>query len=305
MKQGLMTTVLGIGLALSAWALPSQAEEVTLDHDGTTLWADYTLADGKSAADGVVLMLHGTLAHNRMEIMTTVSELLNEAGFNTLAVNLSYSIDKRAEGMLDCAIEHKHKHEDAVDELALWMDWLKEKGASKVAIWGHSRGGNQVAWYVSEREAAKESDILDKVILVAPATWDAEKSASGYEERYKKPLSDLMATAAKHIEDGKGDKIMDVPGFVYCENAKASATAMQSYYKDDERKNTPTVLKSIDKPVMVVLGSEDDVVKGLPKQLESLGKDNVTSETIDGAGHFFRDLYADEMVELIDEYLAW
>jgi pimeloyl-ACP methyl ester carboxylesterase len=49
------------------------------------------------------------------------------------------------------------------------MNWLKAQGASKVVLLGHSRGGNQVSWYAAE----KDSPLLEKVVAIAPATWDA------------------------------------------------------------------------------------------------------------------------------------
>jgi pimeloyl-ACP methyl ester carboxylesterase len=295
-KTLLLNTAFVVSASMSALL---QAEEVTLKHNDIELRADYNLAEGKTAKDGVVLMLHGTLAHNRMEIVQTMSDLLNEEGVNTLTVNLGYGLDKRVEGMLDCAIEHTHKHEDAVAEVQLWMDWLKDQGAEKVTLWGHSRGGNQIAWYASEND----SDMIDKIVLVAPATWNAEKSSSGYEERYGKPLADIMSEAEELIADGKGSEMMAVPGFVYCKDAKATAESIVSYYKDDERKDTPTVLGKISKPVVVFIGSEDDVVADLPEKLEAKSQDNVTATTIDGADHFFLDLYAEDVVAGMIEFM--
>lgn len=278
-----------------------QADEVTVKQGDTELRADLTLAEGKTAKDGVILLLHGTLAHNKMEIMQALSDLLKERGYNTLNVNLSYALDKRPSEMLDCTIEHQHKHEDALAELDTWMSWLKTQGASKVAILGHSRGGNQVAWYASE----KDSDLLEKVIAVAPATWDAAESAKGYEERYQKPLVDIMAEATKLAGESKGATAMEVPGFVYCEKTKAAADSLVSYYKDDERKDTPKLLPKIKKPVLIVMGSADEVVKDLPAKLEGVKQDNLTVETVDGADHFFMDLYADEVADKVATFVDW
>lgn len=277
------------------------ADEVLLEHEGIKLRADLNLAADKTLADGVIMMLHGTLAHNRMEIVSTVSELLNDAGYNTLAVNLGYALDQRADGMLDCAIEHRHRHEDAVQELNAWMDWLKQEGAGKVAVWGHSRGGNQVAWFASEHD----SDLISQYILVAPATHSAEAETEFYDSRYSASLSALMAKAEQMVADGKGDELMEVPGFVYCENAKATAAAFVSYGNDDGRKHTPNLLGKITKPVLLIIGSADEVVSDLPAQLKDLAQDNIQVETIEGADHFFRDLYADEMAEMIDGFLNW
>jgi pimeloyl-ACP methyl ester carboxylesterase len=236
-----------------------------------------------------------------MEIMQSLSELLKDKGYSTLNVNLSYAVDKRPSEMLDCTIEHKHKHEDAVAELDTWMNWLKEQGASKVTILGHSRGGNQVAWYAAEKDSA----LLEKVIAIAPATWDAAHAATEYAERYKKPLADIMSEAQKLVDAGKGDTVMELPGFVYCAKAKATANAVLGYYKDDERKNTPSLLPKIKKPMLIVMGSADEVVADLPAKLEGIKQDNLTMETVDGADHFFMDLYADELADKVATFVAW
>ncbi|EIJ33895.1 alpha/beta hydrolase [Thiothrix nivea] len=277
------------------------AEEVTVKQGDTTLRADLELAEGKTVKDGVIMMLHGTLANNKMEIMQSLAGLLKEKGYNTLSVNLSFGIDQRPSEMLDCSIEHKHKHEDAVTELDTWMNWLKDQGAGKVALLGHSRGGNQVAWYAAE----KDTGLLEKVVMVAPATADADKTSKEYEERYKKPLADIMAEASKLVEEGKGEIPLEVPGFVYCENAKATAASIVSYYSDDERKNTPNLLPKIHKPMLIVVGSEDDVVADLPAKLAGVKQDNLTVETVDGADHFFLDLYADELADKVAGFIAW
>lgn len=291
----------GIGFLLMVAGTSLQAAEVMLKQGDIELRADLELAEGKSVEEGVVLMLHGTLAHNRMEIMQNVAELLKDNGYNTLNINLSYALDQRPSQMLDCSIEHQHKHEDAVAELEAWMRWLKEQGASKVALLGHSRGGNQVAWFAAE----KDSTLLDKVVMVAPATWDSNKATTDYEERYKKPLATVMTEAQKLVDAGKGNTVMELPGFVYCEKAKATADAVISYYRDDKRKNTPDLLSPIKKPMLIVMGSADAVVADLPSKLEGIKQDNLTIETVEGADHFFLDLYADELVEKTTHFLDW
>jgi hypothetical protein len=43
------------------------AEEVKLSHKGLSLNANLVLAENKKLKDGVVVMTHATLAHNKME----------------------------------------------------------------------------------------------------------------------------------------------------------------------------------------------------------------------------------------------
>lgn len=91
---------------------------------------------------------------------------------------------------------------------------------------------------------------------------------------------------------------MDKFGFVYCTDAKMQARAFVSYHAPEPRMDTPSLLDKIEVPVLVIAGTEDDVVPDGAEKVEPVadGK-RVRLEVIDGADHFFRDLYADEIVE--------
>jgi pimeloyl-ACP methyl ester carboxylesterase len=272
-----------------------QAETVTLDHQGLRVSANLE-SGGENWRDGpVVLMTHGTLAHNRMEIMVTLQALLAERGISSLALNLSYGLSGR-EGMYDCAVPHRHRHTDALDEIGLWLEWLKGQGAESVVLLGHSRGGNQTAWFAAERDAA----VISKVILVAPQVWDEAKHAKGYHT----PLAPVLARAQQQVAAGQGDGLMQPVDFIYCPQASATAAAFVSYYASEPRMDTPTLLRQIDKPLLVVAGSADTVVKGLVEKMAPLtGRDNVTLEVIEGADHFFLDLYAEELADLTEAFI--
>lgn len=151
---------------LGGFGLAQAADRVELEHDDMTLLGNLEMAPGSSVEDGVVLMVHGTLAHGEMEIMRSMQELLRDAGYNSLAINLSLGQDAR-EGMYDCDSTHRHKHEDAVDEIAAWVEWLKGEGAERLAVMGHSRGGNQVARYLADQA----DPMVEKAVLLAPQTW--------------------------------------------------------------------------------------------------------------------------------------
>lgn len=285
-----------IMMGLLLWNIV-QAKEVSIPFKDINLRADLQLAEGKKLGDGVILMLHGTLAHNRMEIMSTLAELLNEEGQSTLAINLSYNRDKRDSAMLDCGIEHRHKHTNALEEIGAWVHWLKEQGATQVTLLGHSRGGNQIVWYAKEQD----SDLIQQVITIAPATYNKAQRAEDYKKRYETKLMPLYEKASGLLEAGKGDALMQA-GFVYCKDAKVSADSFVDYYQDKTQFDTPTLLVDMPKPTLVITGEEDTVVKGLPEALSQLKADNVRHVDIEGADHFFRDLYADSVVEAILEF---
>lgn len=277
-----------------------QAEEQKLQHEGLTVSANLEAASDDWQQGPVVLLTHGTLAHNRMEIVVTMQELLAERGITSLAINLSLGLSERT-GMYDCTVPHTHKHTDALDEIGLWLNWLKEQGVKKVILAGHSRGGNQTAWFVAERDEAA----IKKVILIAPQVWSEEKDSKGYQERYNQPLAPVLAKAQKLVAAGKANTMMKPVDFIYCADTSASAEAFVNYYTPDERMDTPTLIKQINKPVMVFIGSEDMVVKGLKEKMANISdKANLSYEIIDGADHFFLDLYAEEVADMSEEFIG-
>jgi len=277
-----------------------QAEDVSLKNaDGLSLGASLELADGKTVADGVVLLTHGTLAHNKMEIIVNLQKLLAERGVSTLAPTLSLGVDSRT-GMYDCKVPATHKHSDAMVEIGLWLGWLKGQGASNVVLAGHSRGGNQTAWF-----AARENDpLVSKVVLIAPATWDAKGAAKGFEKTHKQPLAKVYAEAEALVAAGKGAELMKGVGVLYCPGADVTADSIVDYYTEDDRMHTPNLLALINVPVLVVAGTEDTVVKGLIEAVEPMADgEKIQIAVIDEADHFFLDFYIEDAADAIAEFI--
>jgi alpha-beta hydrolase superfamily lysophospholipase len=288
-----------LGLCALLYAAAAAAESLTLEHNGLAVSANLETSGEGWQQGPVLLMTHGTLAHNKMEIMETLQQVFLDRGISSLAINLSLGLSER-EGMYDCAVPHTHKHTDAVDEIGLWLDWLKQQGAEQVVLLGHSRGGNQTARYA----AAHDSDAIRGVILIAPQTWSERYAAEDYQKRYGKALAPLLKKAEQLLAAGKGETMMQPVDFIYCEQTAASAEAFVSYYRPDEKMDTPTVVGTIDKPVLVFAGSADKVVTGLAKKMETVSeRDTVQFEVIDGADHFFRDLYAEDLADIALDFI--
>jgi len=278
-----------------------QAQEVKLQQGGLTLNANLDKVAGNWPQGPVVLITHGTLAHRGMEIISALQEMLTERGISSLAINLSLGLNDRPASMYPCEIPHTHKHTDAVEEIALWVGWLKRQGAERIALLGHSRGGNQVARYM----VAHPDPAVEKVFLVAPATWDPGHEEKGYKRRYNKALMPILKQAKSMVAAGKGKELMRGVDFIYCKETSATAEAFVSYYDTDERMDTPHLVPRIKVPVVVFAGSEDQVVKGLIGKMEPIADgERVRLMVIDGADHFFRDLFSEDIADTLAEALG-
>lgn len=270
-----------------------QADPLTLSRQGMQVSAELERAGDDWKAKPVILMLHGTLAHHRMEIIHTLQQAFLERGYSSLAINLSLGQSAR-EGMYDCAAPHRHLHTDAVDEIGLWLDWLKGQGVQSIVLFGHSRGGNQIARYA----AAHDSALIQSLVLAAPQTWSAGHDEKTYQSRYGKPLAAELDKAEALVAKGRGDALLQPVDFIYCPQTAATANAFLSYHKPDPRMDTPTVVREVRKPVLVIAGSEDTTVRDLPQKMAEVQPGtHAQLLTIDGADHFFLDLYAEELAD--------
>lgn len=285
-----------IMLVVSAAAV--QAKDVTLNHQGLALNANLELAAGKKPSDGVILITHGALGHRRMEIVTSLQKLFKERGYSTLAINLSLGLSNR-HGMYDCKVPHRHRYTDAVDEIGVWVDWLKKQGVTRVAVLGHSRGGAQTAVYAAERDNA----LVKAVVLLAPAIGE-NTDATTYQQRFRQPLAPLLEKAQQLVKGGKGGTVIEHIGLLTCNDTSASADSFVSYYGPDPRLDTPHLLPKIRQPVLVVVASKDNVVVDLDKKVAPLadGK-RVRMIVIDGANHLFHGFAIEDTVDAAVTFL--
>ncbi|MDX2457817.1 MAG: alpha/beta fold hydrolase, partial [Gammaproteobacteria bacterium] len=240
------------------------AAEVKLQHENLTLNANLEKAEGWPAGL-TVLITHGTLYHNKSELNTALQELFLENGVSSLAINLGLGLNDR-HGPYDCATPHTHKHEDAVSEIGGWVGWLKKQGVKQLALLGHSRGGNQTAWFAAEHD----DPVIKYVILVAPQTWSPESAARDYEKNHGKPLAPVLNKASALAAADQSNTVMEHMDFIYCKDTTVSAAAVVSYYAPDPRKDTPYLLPKIKKPLLVFVGTEDQLFKGLDEKLVPL-----------------------------------
>lgn len=275
----------------------SAAERVEIEQDGLTLIG--FLKEAAPPEEGVVLMLHGTLAHGQMELLSAVQELLAEQGKNSLAINLSYGISAR-EGMFECDRPVLHGLDQHFAEIDAWMQWLEATQYGPITLFGHSRGGNQIARYFVERGG----ETIRSLVLLAPSTYDPERAEMSYSRQSDLPLRVRLDQAEELLRMGQPRTLLSDTRFLYCESIEVSPEAFLGYYRVESGHDTPTVVQDITTPVLVIIGSEDEVVADLPERMAALpANPMITTETIDGADHFFRDFFADDVVDAMMQFM--
>lgn len=288
--------VMVFGLLFGATA---QAKEVTLPYRGITLNGTIELAEGKTLADGVILMVHGTMSHKDMGTMRHFRGLFRRHGYGTLAINLGLNVDNRRDNY-DCAIPSTHKYGDALDEIGAWLDWLKKQGAKDVVLFGFSRGGHQAAWFAAERGHPS----VKSLVLLAPLVVTQFAEPARYEARFGKPLKPNIERAEALVKMGKGKTQMEKIGFLNCDETSVTAESFLSYYTVDPKRDLVPLLERIKKPTFVVAAGADAIVRDLDKLVAPVADDKRLRMTvIPGSDHFFRDLYGEDAMDEIVKFL--
>jgi len=289
-----------VALSIAAATERCAAEQVTLDYLGLELSANLEIASGKSLKNEVVLLVHDTLGHDRMELMAALQDGLRDQGISSLAITLGLGMDKR-HGMFDCAMEQDHRHEDAVDEISGWVQWLKEKGATSITVAGHGRGANQVALYAINRL----DKTVKRAVLMSPLMQSEETAEAEYRSRFGQSLRQELAKAEELVASERGNLFVDVPGFLTCSKPQVTAGTFANYYSANAKFKTTNLLQSIKVPVLVAVGDADPVLSGVKAaEAEFSSLKTVTMAVIPGADQDFRDMGADDLARKIKEFIG-
>lgn len=273
------------------------AREVSMTYHDLQLKASLEIAPGKKLSDGVILINHGGLAHRGMELIVYLQDQFKQRGYNTLAISLSLGISDRV-GMYDCKKVHRHRHEDAVNEIEAWSQWLAQQGVNRWVLLGHSRGGGQSALFAS----LKNDKRLQALILMSPQT--KENGGSGYKQRYEKPLKPILEKARSLVKAGKGHTVLAHVNIMFCRDTSATAASFVSYYGGDVSLDSPSLLPKIKIPTLITIAENDRIVIDLEKKLTPYLKDSgIQVKIVEASDHFYRDLNADDAVDMIEEFL--
>ena len=274
------------------------ATEVTRKFNGLTLNANLEMADGAAFGDGMVILVHGYGAHNRMEIIHEAQRALRDNGRSSLAINLSLSIDNRR-GYFGCETPKRHLQSDGVLELGAWVEWLRERDVGDIAVLGHSRGANQAMVYAVERLDPE----VTHLVMLAPGLGDELDEI--YLERYGVTIDEVRDLAERRVAAGKGGELMMDIDTLECPRRAITADSFLSYYsRPNKFRQFRDYLPRSPVPVLVITGSVDERQPNIAKLITPYadGK-RIRVSVIEGAGHFFRDFNIDEAMEAAIEFI--
>jgi hypothetical protein len=102
--QRTLAILIAMAVAVMLHINAVQAAPVSQEYLGLEVSGNLELAAAKTLEkDGAVLIVHGSLAHHRMEVIAKLQDNLKTLGVNSLAITLSLGLPKRS-GMLDCKL---------------------------------------------------------------------------------------------------------------------------------------------------------------------------------------------------------
>ena len=270
-------------LTLAAGPVLAAAEPVQIKPSLLRLNGNLEVPEGrKLAGENVVVLVHGTLSHDRQETIAALQKNLRERGVASLAITLSLGIDDR-QGPRACDVVHDYALAGAQREIRLWIEWLNAQRAKSIDILGFSRGGAQVA------AMGPELPMVRRMVLVAPTFSTALEQAASYERAFGHPLAPELDAARK---EPLQKRTVD---FLTCKQAPVlNATFLDAYTE-----LPPRLAAKTGHPTLVIVAGKDEVVPDLGGKLPS----DIRPVVIDGASHFFPDLYGEEAADVVAKFL--
>jgi hypothetical protein len=287
-------------LALLAPASLARADAVSHEYLGLTVVGNLELASNKNLKDhGAVVLVHDSLAHHTDATMARLQSALASKGLNSVAISLSLGMNQR-KGAFDCAHEHDHRHGDASDEIVAWVEWLQGQSASKVSIVGLGRGATQAALSAAERQDMG----VNRLVLANPPSSTPPVTGARYQQQFGQPLTPVLDQARKLVEDGDGDTLLNVPGFLTCPKARTTAAAFVDYYGGDNRQDIVSLLPELKQQTLVVVAGSEPTAREFEKTLSlftATGK--VVQQTVTGADAGFTGGSGEQLAELIAKFV--
>ena len=188
------------------------------------------------------------------------------------------------------------RFEDSIFDIEAWLDFLEKSKYKEIVILCHSMGCNKIVYYLSQ----KNDNRISRVILLAP-----QDNVNFSELEMHKGL---LNEAIKNINNGEPNKILSKKFLGFC------LMSSETYFQEITNKNINNIpyktidgdfslLKTIDKPIYIIIGSDDIGVNGKEFMKRTINNCQTAKyDIIVDANHNFKNKES-ELIKLIFNYL--
>lgn len=222
----------------------------------------------------IVIFCHGYKGFKDWGAWNLVAEKFAVSGLFFIKFNFSHNggTPQQPVDFPDLEAFAQNNYSKELDDLQRILDFitLSEKynaeiDTNDITVIGHSRGGGIVLL------KAEESDLISKVV-----TW---AGVSDYKVRFQEGSESFKAwkeTGRTFVENGRTKQQMPHDWQFY-----------EDFKKNEHRLTISKAVKALDKPLLLIHGSEDSTV--LPEEAAQLHRWNKNSDLviIEGADHVF------------------
>lgn len=274
----------------------------TTTRDGIRLDGSYQATSATTATRfDAVCCVHGTGSNFYGSTMfDAIGSRLLEHGCSVLRINtrghdgISNASTSSGGRRLGAAYELV---DDCRHDLAAWIDWLKQKGHSRIGMIGHSLGAVKCLYAM----AHEPNSAVAGVIAISPPRLSYSWFCSGPEST---EFLETFGTAEQSVQSGHPGTLLEVKlplSFVI------SAGGYVEKYGPDERYNFLNFTRSVRCPTLITFGSieleKNMAFRGSPEAIAELGNRSgrLMTEIIQGADHFYTSVRG-ELIAKIEEW---
>jgi len=244
----------------------------------------------------VAISIHGTRGFKTMEVISVLSDNLLDLNIDTIAPNISYGVNDRVNDFLSCDMKHLHNQYANIDEIIKWFLFAVEKDYKNIILIGHSRGGQDI--FQAYKKILKlypgESKKISTIILLAPLADNTDEINNSLQKSHGITIKEFLS---------KDENAFAKINFLNCRNATVKISSFLSYYNLPRHEQLIPMLKDIDIDTYVFTASEDTFVPKTHSKVSYIRNDNIKLVQIDGADHFFRDLFLDDVIEKLSDFI--
>lgn len=233
------------------------------------------------AGKPTVLLMHGFLQTHEFPTIHGLIDGLSSAGYGVLAPTLTLGVTHRKQGMA-CEAIHMHSMDDAVKEIAAWVDWLKARNTPAIVLMGHSFGSVQTMAYLSKHR----DPLVRKLIGVSAAEGRMKVEGSSRDEIIKQTRALVKS----------GNKQLLTLQFSFCKKYQGPPASVLSYIEWTPRRIISEA-RRLSPPVTFIMGSRDDRLG--PDWINQLKQTKARVRVIEGANHFMDGEYEFDMLDVV------